>query len=416
MGERPFYGWKLVGALWAIGFINIAFPMWGVPVLNTAMAESMELSRGALGLIFSVFMLMTGLPGPLVAASVNRFGVRRTMALGSSIIAAGSLAMATFVDSPETALAVGGLLVGLGVVTGGAVAAQTGVSFWFVRRRALAISIVLTGGGAGGFVAPSFMNAAIAVGGGNWRAGWWAMAALALLTLALALIFIRDRPSDLGQEADGGAASRNQRKSRVHVTEEDWTAREVFRSPAMWLLMAAGIGMSSGFTTYLAHGVAHLTDLGHSRDAAALSLGVVSGSGLLGNLLSGYLGDKIEPRFVWAGALALFGLGIFLATDATGPADLFPYALLMGMGFGGGVVCMMTLLANYYGSKAYATVIGSMLAIQTSMGSAAAWLAGMLFDRVGSYSLAFFAIAALCAASACAVGLIPPPSKAGGRA
>jgi hypothetical protein len=44
----------------------------------------------------SVYMMMTGLPAPLVAMFVNRHGVRATLVLGSLIHMLGAVGMATF--------------------------------------------------------------------------------------------------------------------------------------------------------------------------------------------------------------------------------------------------------------------------------------------------------------------------------
>jgi len=57
---------------------------------------------------------------------------------------AGALGMATFVDTGIEAVIVFGFVVGFGVMSGGALAAQTGTAFWFIRRRALAISLILS--------------------------------------------------------------------------------------------------------------------------------------------------------------------------------------------------------------------------------------------------------------------------------
>lgn len=68
----------MLAALWGVMFLNLGFPAYGPAVINAAMAKSLGLHREMLGNMFSVYMIMSGLPGPLVAVSVNRFGVRKT--------------------------------------------------------------------------------------------------------------------------------------------------------------------------------------------------------------------------------------------------------------------------------------------------------------------------------------------------
>ena len=112
---QVFYGWKLLGAFWVIAVFNLAFPAYGSAVLNAAMAAELGFDRQALGTMFAVYLAMSGLPGPLVAASVNRVGVRWTLVIGSLLVIAGAVMLATIVDTVPFAILAFGLLVGIGV-------------------------------------------------------------------------------------------------------------------------------------------------------------------------------------------------------------------------------------------------------------------------------------------------------------
>ena len=89
----------LLGALWFVFAFNLGFPAYGGPVLNTAMATELALPRETLGLITTFYIIMSGLPGPVVAMAVNRFGVRRTLVAGSLMNVAGAAFMATVANS-----------------------------------------------------------------------------------------------------------------------------------------------------------------------------------------------------------------------------------------------------------------------------------------------------------------------------
>jgi sugar phosphate permease len=415
MRTTSFYGWKLLAAFWVILFINLAFPAYGSSVINAYMVNDLALDRRTLGLMVSVYMLMTGLPAPLVAMFVNRYGVRATLVSGSAILMLGAVGMATFVDTAGEAVAVFGFIVGFGVMTGGALAAQTGTAFWFVRRRALAISLILSAGGIGGFVAARTMNSLISSFDGNWRAGWWLIAGMALLAALVAALFVREKPEDLGQRPDGRTAdedlSARRKSARVHITDEEWTFAEVLRSPTLWLLLFCSLGMSAGFTQVMAHAVVHLQDLGNSADAAAGSFSVLVASTLLGKLMLGVFGDRIDPRYLWAIAVGFFGIGMLVLLDATTAFRLNVFAVCIGIGFGGGLVCMMTVLSNYFGSKAYASVIGVTLAVQTTAGALGSFIAGDLYERLGSYTYAFLGVAVLCFAGTLLLFVIRPPMR-----
>jgi OFA family oxalate/formate antiporter-like MFS transporter len=415
MAKTPgFYGWKLLAAFWVILFINLAFPAYGSSVINAYMIQDLGLDRRTLGLMVSVYMLMSGLPGPLVAMVVNRFGVRATLVIGSAILLLGTLSMATIVDSGAGAVVAFGLLVGLGVVTGGALAAQTGTAFWFVRRRALAIALILSAGGIGGFIAARVLSWLIEWADGNWRAGWWLITGMALVSLLVAALFVREKPEHLGQQPDGGAAasgSHGKASSRVHITDEIWSFGDALRSPALWLLLISSFGASAGFTQVMAHAIPHLEDLGIPTDVGSKTFSIVVVSTLLGKLMLGVFGDRIDPRYLWAITAVAFGVGMLVLLHADTVLKMNVFAVCVGLGFGGGLVCMMTVLSNYFGSAAYASVIGVTLATQTTVGALGSFVAGDLYERFGSYSVPFTATAILCFAGAILLVIIRPPQR-----
>jgi sugar phosphate permease len=224
------------------------------------------------------------------------------------------------------------------------------------------MSLILSAGGIGGFVAARAMNVVITRFDGNWRAGWWLIGGMSLISLLVAALFVREKPSDVGQFPDGGTSaggSEKQRSSRVHITSEEWAFAEVLRSKTFWLLLFGSVGMSGGFTQAMAHAVVHLQDLGSTSEVAAKSFSYLVVSTLIGKLMLGVFGDRIDPRYLWAIAVSVFGIGLMVLLDAATPLKLYFYAVCIGFGFGGGLVCMMTVMSNYFGSKAYASVIGT---------------------------------------------------------
>ena len=52
-------------------------------VVNTDMARARHLNHKEFGLAYSAFSLMAGLPAPLAAMSINKFGIRFTMVTGA---------------------------------------------------------------------------------------------------------------------------------------------------------------------------------------------------------------------------------------------------------------------------------------------------------------------------------------------
>ncbi|HXO88188.1 MAG TPA: MFS transporter [Candidatus Acidoferrales bacterium] len=414
--QSNFYGWKLLAIFWIILFANFAFPLYGASVVNTYMAEALHWDRTQLGLAYAIYQLMIGVPAPLIAILIVRKGVRFTAALGCSVVATGALLMSFVVHTSLQTDLVYGVMIGLGAMTGGVLVSQTAINRWFNRYKGLAITLVHTGGTFGGFVAARSLDKVIRISGGNWRAGWWLIAANSVICTLLALVFVRERPADLGQFPDGAteaAALSSQRaaKERVHKTNEDWTLMDALRTPAIWLILISLLGFSAGYPLYIAHGNAHLRDLGYTPAQAASSISIMLLSALFGTLVFAAVADRIEPRLVWAAGSMVFAAGMLLAMRASGGFGLYLYAILLGGSFGVCFSAMMVLPANYYGVKGYPPVISFMMVIGTTAGAVGATLAGMVFDHFHSYSPVFYFVASLSLVSALALLIMKPARK-----
>lgn len=422
MTGKRFYGWTLLGTCWCLMFLNLGFPAYGASVLNAAMAQSLGLSRETLGNTFSLYMIMSGLPGPLVALSVNRLGVRTTLVIGSLLVVCGSLLMATVVASGAGALWCFGLLVGTGVATGAALASQAGLARWFIRRRALALSILYSAGAIGGAVAAPLLDRLINLSG-NWRTGWWLMATLSSVAAVLAATLVREHPADLGQFPDGdpfvvasagpgataGPDAAAAAARPAFITRHDWSYREALRHPTLWLMLLSLVGGSGGYTLFLAHGIVHLKDLGHSHEVGAWAVSTLTISGLLAKVVIAAFGDRYDPRYLWSVFLAIFGLGLVLIVHAYARSQVFLFATCLGIGFGGGLVCLMAVLSNYFGTRAFASVAGLAVAINTTLSAIAPKVAGRLYDHGVGYGGTFYFLAGWCFLGAVVLFLLRPP-------
>ena len=415
MQSSGFYGWKLLAVLWIITFINLGFPAYGQTVVNSLMALDLGFDRATLALLSSAYFAMTGIAGLVAAMLVNRLGVRRTLVVGSVLIIVGSAMMATVVTGPYLAAAALGLCIGSGVSIGGALTSQVGVARWFLRRRALALSILYSAGALGGFVVSPLMLWIIDGADGDWRAFWWLMAALSVGAGLLSLIFVREHPSDLNQVPDGvaqkGVEGTRPKPLAAFVTTESWTLREALTSPVYWLMVVSLVGGSCGYVLYLNQGFLHLTDLGHTRAVGAWSISILAVMGILAKVVLAVLGDRFDPRYLWAVFTAFFAVGLYLVIDARSGTQVFAFATALGLGFGGGVVCLMAVLSNYYGIKVFPTLAGIAVAVNTLSSVPAPYIAGRLYDLGYGYQGTFMTFSIWCLVGAIVLFTLRPPTR-----
>src|SRR5262245_18628856 len=105
-------------------------------------------SRGTIGAAVSINLALYGLTAPFAAALMDRFGIRRIVAVALTVIALGS-GLTVWMDSAWQLLLCWGLLVGLGTGSMALAFAATVTNRWFTERRGL-VTGILTAASASG--------------------------------------------------------------------------------------------------------------------------------------------------------------------------------------------------------------------------------------------------------------------------
>lgn len=397
--SRRFYGWTLLAVFWFILVANLAFPMTGGSLLNTAMARDLGFTREQMGLPFSVYFGVIGLSSPLVAALIIRIGVRWTLTMGNAMLTAGALAMATIVETPLGATICFGLVVGFAVASGGNLTAQTAIPRWFVRRRALAYAVMLTASAVGGvFVAP-LLTMLIGENSSGWRAGWWVVAGFGAVATLLAATLVKEYPGDVGQYPDGDAAPDDTARSTAAHAVQPPSLAEILKRPDFWTVVFASAVITGGLSLVLAHGAANALDKGHSQAAVGTGLALYAFTGVLAKALVGWLGDRVNPAVLWAALLIPSALGLLVAAFAVEGAGLILYSALVGIGLGGAIVCQPATIAHRFGAAGFAKAASIVFLLQAAAGMSTPALAGWAFDAETGYRWSFL-IAALASLSA----------------
>lgn len=406
-----FYGWKIVAALAVVMFVAVAFPMYGGSVLNAAMGKEFQLDHKMLGLSYAIFMPVIGLSAPVLVAVMTRIGGRTTIAVANLTIALGAALMAGWVTSGMQAALIFGVVVGSGVAFGGIVACQVVATRWFVQRRTMVYSILLVSSGVGAFIAPALLGLFVNSPTLGWRGGWWLVALLALVSAAAAAIFVRESPQSMDLHPDGLPPGTAPVKSWVHRASRDIPPREAIRTASFWAIVFGTNIYSGAFAMVLAHAIHHIEQHGQTQIAAAFSISTIMLCTVFAKGFVGAVGDRIDPRYIWVGGLALTGLGFAFAAYFEGSALLYAFPIAFGLGIGVAPVCMTATLANYFGDKHFAFLFGMLVFCQAIAGFATPLLTGMAFDRLGSYQSSWLVAAVVCVICAICLAVTPPPSS-----
>ncbi len=393
--ERPFYGWRLVGALASMDFLNLGFPFYIGAVINPYMLQHIVMSRGMYGFGFTLLNLFVGLPSTLVAVSILRRGIRATYLIGSALVCVGSLFLAFVTTKPWEYLLGFGVINGIGVCFGDIIPGSTAAARWFERYRGRAVGLVLSGSGICGFLMAPLVDKLLRASGGNWHLGWEIVAGGAVLAGIIAVLFVKESPEDLGQLPDGGTKMSSHARERHEasrlVTRFEWTPAEAYRTRGYWLVVVAGLAAQFPFFLFTAHWLLHLRGAGVSSGDAAFSMGLFTVSAIGGRLIGGWLMDTMTARFAFTIGLFCYVFGS-LAALRVGASELLiadAAAVLYGLGIGWTFTCMTTCIAHFYGPSAFPKLAGTLLLLTSCGASPAGWVGGKIFDLSGGYARAW---------------------------
>ena len=178
------------------------------------------------------------------------------------------------------------------------------------------------------------------------------------------------------------------------------------RTQPFWLLMAAYFFGNVCSQTLHVHQVAYLVDQGVAAIVAASVVGVVGFASIVGKTGGGWLSDRVEREIVYVAGIAILVASTFVLLGlGAAPTrwGAYGYAVLLGVGYSVTASLIPAMVSDRFSGPHFGAIVGVGL-LGSALGSAAGpWMAGYLFDRTGSYMLAF-AIAAGCGLAAGAAG------------
>ena len=361
--------------------------------------EDLGLSRAAFASISIPQLLAQSLASPLVGWAAVRLGASRVLAFGAALF---TLVFVLFSRIESTAGLYASIAgVGLAAACMGDVAVGHVVSQWTRMSRGLALGIAYAGSNLGGFLlAQLFVRVASESG---WRAGLLSISAVAFFVLLPTALFVVRAPPRSRESARITPAPSSSRGPDVTSLREPTSApepaasltlKEALGTRSFWILSFALFTFFFYFQGILDHLVLFLVDSGLTRvDATyyfsqAVGLGVVSKivGGLLADRISHFRGIQVDFALLAVSSAVLLLmpnaslLWVFVATYGFAyPARDVVYPLVLGGCFGLGY------LGEIYGAMMLALPAGAIGSIY----------AASIFDRLGSYEIAFGSFALL---------------------
>ncbi|TDU78292.1 MFS transporter [Streptomyces sp. KS 21] len=362
--------------------------------------EEFDWSRGTVGFAVSVNLALYGLTAPFAAALMDRFGIRKVVALALLVISGGTVATLWMTASWQLVL-FWGVLVGLGSGSMALAFAATVTNRWFTARRGLVTGILTAAGASGQLIFLPLLSWLVVHHG--WRPAAVTVALAALVVVPFVWLLLRDHPADVGLAPYGGTYAEKPAPARGAARRAVTVLFKAARTGPFWLL--AGTFAICGASTnglVKTHFVPAAHDHGMPVTAAAGLLAVIGVFDVVGTIASGWFTDRFEARRLLAVYYALRGVSLMflpmLLAPSVHPPMLF-FIIFYGLDWVATVPPTIALCREHYGEDS-AIVFGWVLASHQVGAAVVAFLGGLARDAFGSYDLVWYASGALCAMAA----------------
>jgi len=391
MKRNPIYwGWYVVMGAFVLSGLShgttYCFTIFVKPIVT-----DLSWSRSAISLAPSITMIVYGLGGIFSGRLLDRVAPRWVMTFGAVTLST-ALILTGFAREPWHLYLSYGLLGGIGASCLGVVVCSSTVGKWFLRRRGIAIGIASVGVGVGSMALSPLVGYAVKHWGWPW--GFWILGGIVLVlgVVTAQTSMGKTRPEDYGLYPDGEAPTPQSPQEPAPAVAAGVPMNVVLQDSRYWILITcftlALVAQISAFV----HQTAFAVEMGIDLLKASLLPGYIGLASIGGRFFFGWLSDRL-PDAKYAASLGFLFMasGVVVLLLAATMNHMVLYALLFGFGYGCVAPLMPYLLADRFGSLVLGASYGLLTFFVAGIGgSAGAIISGMIYDRTGSYTAAWW--------------------------
>jgi sugar phosphate permease len=406
-----FYGWRMVAVGCAIRMLGGGFHLYGFTIFFLPITNELGLSRAATSLVFSLARAEGAIEGPVAGYLIDRLGPRPMMLAGIMLSGLGYMLLSGVNNYYEL------LIVYLGVISlsfsaGFMHSPMVLANSWFIRRRALAMTLISASIGIGGTIITPLL--AISVQTWGWRQSAF-LAGLGLILFGIPVALAAKRsPESMGLQPDGVPANGDHTARHAQAAME-FDLRQAMRTGAFWMIILATTTRVAVYNAITVHFVPIMVWKGVSEARAAAMLAFMALMSLPCHLLIGWIADSVsKPRLmglcmvVGAGAVALLAYG-------DGEWSLWAFTLLFTVVEAIFPVGWATV-GDFFGRKSFATIRGTMSFFYLWGPALGPVVTGAVYDRYQSYAPMMSSFIVLSLVAGCLYALLVRPTLPAAKA
>jgi sugar phosphate permease len=386
-----FYGWWMVAAGCGIRMLGGGFHLYGFTVFFLPITQELGLSRAATSLVFSLARAEGAIEGPLAGYLIDRLGPRPVILAGIILSGIGYMLLAG-IESYA-----GFLIVYLGVISlsfsaGFMHSPMVLANTWFIRRRALAMTLVSSAIGIGGTLITPLLAISVHLWGWRWGAF---LSGLGLILVGVPVaIFVKRSPESMGMVPDGTPANenpqhRNTAASGAHQLgrqpiEADFTLKQAMRTSTFWMIILATTTRVAVYNAITVHFIPIMVWRGMSEQRAAVLLATMALMSLPSHLLVGWIADHVSKPRLMGICMSIGAASIFFLGYGDGEWALWVFTILFTFMEAIFPVGWATV-GDFFGRKSFATIRGTMSFFYLWGPALGPVITGAVYDRYQSY-------------------------------
>jgi len=400
-GRGFHYGWVVAAVTFFTALSSSAalgLPGALMQPLSREFGWSVDQISAALAVRFALF----GLMGPFAALLMARFGLRRVMVVALVLIATG-LALVRQVTAFWQLVLLLGVVLGFGSGLTALVLNAVVANRWFEQRRGLVMGLLTASTATGQLIFLPIGTWLIEHVG--WRSALLPVMASCVLVALAAFVLVRDHPQDVGllpYGADPGAHAAVPAPVRLSPWTPFRVLAEVRADRVFWVLLGSFFicGLSTNGLIQ-SHFISLCGDAGLGAVPAASVLAMMGAFDLVGTILSGWLSDRYDSRWLLCWYYALRGLSLAWLPSADFTLyGLSLFAVFYGLDWIATVPPTVRLAGQAFGKERAPMVFGWIFAGHQLGAAVAAYGAGHIRTLTLSYDPALYAAAAACGVAA----------------
>jgi MFS family permease len=397
---KSFYGrWIVLASCLTFG-ISVGLPYYNMPFFYDYYRNAFHWKLHDITLGFPLAALLTLWVGPLL---VPRFSPRKLLVAGTA------LTLLAFVGFSQmtgniTVYYFLWFLYTFGYILSGPIPHQIMVSHWFRRNRGSAMGIVYVGVGLVGAAGPWLIRPLTETY--SFRTALMVVGFVMVAAWPIALFVLKDRPSDVGQFADGDLEA----PAESHI--EPRSFGYLLRQQSFWLLLIGSLCSIGAIGAINQHMKLVFADQGFTVQAQlnaewSTATRWILWSSIVGRLLIGRFADTLSMKWVMTATYFIVAATIPLLLSVHPSGSPYFFAVVFGFAMGADYMLIPLMAAKQFGVNSLARAMAIILPVNTIGQTWVPLGVSLLREKFGSYAVPMDVVLVLAGVGAIAILMLP---------